>query len=55
MNVSRFTILSRALAVVAMMTLTAVCAHATDFLVGNFVGGDESVKRKIVASRHTLA
>jgi hypothetical protein len=36
-------------------TLTAVCAHATGLLVSNFVGGDESVKRKIVASRHTLA
>ncbi len=42
MSVSRFTILSRALAVVAMMTLTAVRAPATGLLLGNFVGGDEA-------------
>jgi hypothetical protein len=55
MNVSRFTILSKALAVVVMMTLSAVCSHAIGLLVGNFVGGAESVKRKIAASRRTLA
>ena len=45
MNIYRLKNPSKALPILAMVVLTSVSAHATALLVGNFVAGDESVKR----------
>src|SRR5207248_7984077 len=42
MNFYRFKTASTGFIILATMMMAFVCAHASDLLVGNFVGGDES-------------